>query len=79
MNTINIFKHIVKNDGYKGLFRGNFVNVLKVAPEKSLKFLSYEKTKEFIKHHKKSDELNANEIFIAAAFSSIFAHLLLQP
>lgn len=31
-----VFNNIMENEGWKGLFRGNFVNVLRVAPAKAI-------------------------------------------
>lgn len=35
-STGEVFQNIMKNDGWKGLFRGNFVNVIRVAPSKAI-------------------------------------------
>ncbi len=34
--------HIYKESGFMGFFRGNGINILKVAPESAIKFYSYE-------------------------------------
>lgn len=37
-----IFKHILRNDGPKGLYRGIAPNFLKVAPAVSISYVVYE-------------------------------------
>ncbi|GMQ10754.1 hypothetical protein CsSME_00053638 [Camellia sinensis var. sinensis] len=34
--TTEVFQNIMKIDGWKGLFRGNLVNVIRVAPSKAI-------------------------------------------
>ena len=38
-STTEVFHNIVKTDGWKGLFRGNFVNVIRVAPSKAIEVM----------------------------------------
>ena len=42
------FMAIHKENGFRGFFKGNGTNVLKIIPETSLKFLTYDKIKELI-------------------------------
>lgn len=35
-STTEVFQDIMKNEGWKGLFRGNLVNVIRVAPSKAI-------------------------------------------
>ncbi|MCI23927.1 adenine nucleotide transporter BT1 chloroplastic/mitochondrial-like, partial [Trifolium medium] len=35
-STTEVFQDIMKTDGWKGLFRGNLVNVIRVAPSKAI-------------------------------------------
>lgn len=35
-STTEVFHDIMQNDGWKGLFRGNLVNVIRVAPSKAI-------------------------------------------
>ncbi|KAK7283077.1 hypothetical protein RIF29_12334 [Crotalaria pallida] len=41
-STTEVFKDIIKHDGWKGLFRGNFVNVIRVAPSKAIELFAYD-------------------------------------
>lgn len=38
-STTEVFNNIMKTDGWKGLFRGNFVNVIRVAPSKAIEVM----------------------------------------
>ncbi|KAF9662144.1 hypothetical protein SADUNF_Sadunf18G0022700 [Salix dunnii] len=38
-STTEVFKNIMQTDGWKGLFRGNLVNVIRVAPSKAIEFI----------------------------------------
>lgn len=40
-----VFSDIMKTDGWKGLFRGNFVNVIRVAPSKAIELFAYDTVK----------------------------------
>ncbi|KAE9609709.1 putative mitochondrial carrier protein [Lupinus albus] len=44
-DTIQVFKSIMENEGWKGLFRGNFVNVIRVAPSKAIELFAYDTVK----------------------------------
>ncbi|TKY58154.1 Adenine nucleotide transporter BT1 [Spatholobus suberectus] len=41
-STGEVFGNIMKTDGWKGLFRGNFVNVIRVAPSKAIELFAYD-------------------------------------
>jgi solute carrier family 25 phosphate transporter 23/24/25/41 len=38
-STTEVFKNIMQTDGWKGLFRGNLVNVIRVAPSKAIEVM----------------------------------------
>lgn len=38
-STTEVFQNIMKTDGWKGLFRGNLVNVIRVAPSKAIEVM----------------------------------------
>ncbi|KAF5186806.1 Adenine nucleotide transporter bt1 protein [Thalictrum thalictroides] len=40
-----VFQNIMKTEGWKGLFRGNFVNVIRVAPSKAIELFAYDTVK----------------------------------
>ncbi|KAL0372230.1 UNVERIFIED_CONTAM: Adenine nucleotide transporter BT1, chloroplastic/mitochondrial [Sesamum calycinum] len=41
-STTEVFQDIIKTDGWMGLFRGNFVNVIRVAPSKAIELFVYD-------------------------------------
>ncbi|GLJ31595.1 hypothetical protein SUGI_0634080 [Cryptomeria japonica] len=43
-----VFHHIMQNEGWQGLFRGNGVNVIRVAPSKAIELFAYDTVKKFL-------------------------------
>ncbi|KAJ4951397.1 hypothetical protein NE237_028229 [Protea cynaroides] len=41
-SATEVFQTIMQTDGWKGLFRGNFVNVIRVAPSKAIELFAYD-------------------------------------
>lgn len=41
-STTEVFHDIMKTDGWTGLFRGNLINVIRVAPSKAIELLAYD-------------------------------------
>lgn len=41
-STTEVFHNIMQTDGWKGLFRGNLVNVIRVAPSKAIELFAYD-------------------------------------
>ncbi|KAK6129531.1 hypothetical protein DH2020_036764 [Rehmannia glutinosa] len=41
-STTEVFHDIMKTDGWTGLFRGNFVNVIRIAPSKAIELFVYD-------------------------------------
>lgn len=44
-STSEVFHNIMKADGWTGLFKGNFVNVIRVAPSKAIELFVYDTVK----------------------------------
>ncbi|XP_026656042.1 adenine nucleotide transporter BT1, chloroplastic/mitochondrial-like [Phoenix dactylifera] len=49
-STTEVFHTIIGTEGWKGLFRGNFVNVIRVAPSKAIEI------PETLKAHRDDDD-----------------------
>ncbi|CAI0542985.1 unnamed protein product, partial [Linum tenue] len=41
-SSFEVFDNIMKSEGWTGLFRGNFVNVMRVAPSKAIELFAYD-------------------------------------
>lgn len=44
----DVFHHIMHNEGWQGLFRGNGVNVIRVAPSKAIELFAYDTIKKVL-------------------------------
>lgn len=75
---MDCLKCMLKEGGVKGLWRGNGINVLKIAPETAIKFASYEQVKRFIKGDSK-ENLSIYERFIAGALAGGISQTTIYP
>ncbi|KAK5976038.1 calcium-binding mitochondrial carrier protein SCaMC-3 [Trichostrongylus colubriformis] len=58
--------------GVKSFWRGNGINVIKIAPESAIKFMAYEQCKRLIQKYKKEGELTVMERFFAGSAGKFF-------
>ncbi|CEF69829.1 EF-hand domain and Mitochondrial carrier protein family and EF-hand domain pair and Mitochondrial substrate/solute carrier repeat and Mitochondrial carrier domain-containing protein [Strongyloides ratti] len=65
--------------GFLGLWRGNGINVTKIAPESATKFMVYEQMKKFIQKLKGHDELTIYERLIAGSTAGAVSQTLIYP
>ena len=72
------FRYMLKEGGYKGLWRGNGINVIKIAPESALKFWAYDEMKKVIKGDDQRD-LEIHERLMAGSFAGAFAQTVIYP
>jgi hypothetical protein len=47
-SVVGVFHNVMKTEGLQGLFRGNGVNVLRVAPSKAIELFAYDTVKTFL-------------------------------
>ncbi|XP_053086360.1 calcium-binding mitochondrial carrier protein SCaMC-2-B isoform X2 [Pangasianodon hypophthalmus] len=79
MNTVCIasgFSQMIREGGVRSLWRGNGINVLKIAPESAIKFMAYEQIKRLIGSNQETlgilERLVAGSLAGAIAQSSIY-------
>lgn len=72
------FKQLLKDGGWPSLWRGNGMNVLKIAPETAIKFMAYEHAKRKIRGNS-SLELTIQQRFIAGAFAGVLSQTVIYP
>lgn len=72
------FKQLLKDGGWPSLWRGNGMNVLKIAPETAIKFMAYEHAKRKIRGDSGSD-LSIQQRFLAGAFAGVVSQTVIYP
>ncbi|XP_064458634.1 calcium-binding mitochondrial carrier protein SCaMC-2-like [Ornithodoros turicata] len=73
-----VLRHMLNEGGMTSLWRGNGINVIKIAPESALKFLAYEKAKRLIKGE--SDrEVGIFQRFAAGSLAGSIAQTTIYP
>ncbi|XP_057688948.1 calcium-binding mitochondrial carrier protein SCaMC-2-A [Corythoichthys intestinalis] len=68
---------MIKEGGVRSLWRGNGVNIIKIAPESALKFMAYEQIKRVIGGDKLT--LNISERFVAGSLAGVIAQSAIYP
>ncbi|KAK2838092.1 hypothetical protein Q5P01_015304 [Channa striata] len=68
---------MIKEGGMRSLWRGNGVNVIKIAPESALKFMAYEQIKRLIGTDKET--LSILERFVAGSLAGVIAQSTIYP
>lgn len=60
------------------MWRGNGINVLKIAPESALKFMAYEQAKRLLRGSSSRD-ISIYERFVAGSFAGGFSQTIIYP
>ncbi|KAK3087277.1 hypothetical protein FSP39_003967 [Pinctada imbricata] len=76
--VISAFKHMYQEGGFKSMWRGNGINVLKIAPESAIKFMAYENYKRLIHGDDKSD-LKVWERLVSGSLAGATAQTIIYP
>lgn len=74
-------KNIWKDGRFLGFFRGNGLNVVKVAPESAIRFYTYEMLKEYIMKSKgnNKDDIGASGRLMAGGLAGAIAQTAIYP
>ncbi|KAK9682031.1 hypothetical protein RND81_10G045500 [Saponaria officinalis] len=79
-STSEVFHDILKNDGWNGLFRGNFVNVIRVAPSKAIELFIYDSVnKKLSPKAGEQPKIPVSPSFIAGACAGVSSTVLTYP
>ncbi|XP_047328956.1 adenine nucleotide transporter BT1, chloroplastic/mitochondrial [Impatiens glandulifera] len=79
-SSTEVFHDIMKHDGWKGLFRGNFVNVIRVAPSKAIELFIYDTVnKNLSPKPDQQQKLRIPASFIAGACAGVSSTLITYP
>ncbi|EGC35934.1 hypothetical protein DICPUDRAFT_32594 [Dictyostelium purpureum] len=77
MSFLQTCRTVWSDGGFRGLFRGNLANILKVSPESAVKFATYEYIKRLFAA---SDaDLTSAQRFVSGAVAGIVSHTSLFP
>ncbi|XP_055620951.1 calcium-binding mitochondrial carrier protein SCaMC-2 isoform X2 [Toxorhynchites rutilus septentrionalis] len=71
-------QYMLKEGGVRSLWRGNFINVLKIAPESAIKFAAYEQVKRLIRGNDKR-QMTIYERFLAGACAGGVSQTAIYP
>ncbi|KAL8151914.1 hypothetical protein V2J09_021722 [Rumex salicifolius] len=74
-----LIKTITAREGIKGLWKGNFVNILRTAPFKAINFYAYDTYRSQLLKLSGNEETTNIERFVAGAAAGITATLLCLP
>ncbi|XP_042833881.1 calcium-binding mitochondrial carrier protein SCaMC-3 isoform X2 [Panthera tigris] len=77
LNILGGLKNMIREGGMRSLWRGNGINVLKIAPESAIKFMAYEQIKRAIRGQQES--LHVQERFVAGSLAGATAQTIIYP
>ncbi|XP_056262373.1 mitochondrial adenyl nucleotide antiporter SLC25A23-like isoform X1 [Pseudoliparis swirei] len=79
INLWSGLRGMVQEGGVVSLWRGNGINVLKIAPESAIKFMAYEQIKGLIRGSKEGGCLRVQERFVAGSLAGATAQTIIYP
>ncbi|XP_053138282.1 calcium-binding mitochondrial carrier protein SCaMC-2 isoform X3 [Hemicordylus capensis] len=77
MCIVGGFTQMIREGGTRSLWRGNGINVLKIAPESAIKFMAYEQIKRFIGTDQ--EVLRIHERLVAGSLAGAIAQSSIYP
>ncbi|XP_066470907.1 mitochondrial adenyl nucleotide antiporter SLC25A23-like [Tiliqua scincoides] len=77
MNVLGGLQGMIREGGIRSLWRGNGINVLKIAPESAIKFMAYEQIKRAIRGQQET--LRVQERFVAGSLAGATAQTIIYP
>ncbi|XP_056678541.1 mitochondrial adenyl nucleotide antiporter SLC25A23 isoform X3 [Monodelphis domestica] len=77
LNVLGGLRNMVQEGGIRSLWRGNGINVLKIAPESAIKFMAYEQIKWAIRGQQET--LRVQERFVAGSLAGATAQTIIYP
>ncbi|RZC64527.1 hypothetical protein C5167_008216 [Papaver somniferum] len=78
-NLFELIKTIAANQGLKGFWKGNFVNILRTAPFKAINFYAYDTYRKNLLKMSGNESTTNVERFLAGASAGITATILCLP
>uniref|UniRef100_A0A3B4TAU5 Calcium-binding mitochondrial carrier protein SCaMC-1-like n=1 Tax=Seriola dumerili TaxID=41447 RepID=A0A3B4TAU5_SERDU len=78
-NVLSSFRSMMKEGGLWSLWRGNGINVLKIAPETAIKFTAYEQIKSVMRGSNETRNLRVHERFVAGSLAGGIAQTAIYP
>ncbi|XP_041369153.1 calcium-binding mitochondrial carrier protein SCaMC-2-like isoform X1 [Gigantopelta aegis] len=78
LTIVSGFRNMLREGGVKSLWRGNFINVIKIAPESALKFMAYEQIKGLIRQGE-DREVKVWERLISGSAAGAIAQTTIYP
>ena len=76
---VGTLRRIIRNEGPGGLFRGNTLNVLRIAPTKAVEFFVYDKIKDHIISTGDKTELDGLQRMLGGSIASMCGTALTHP
>eukprot|EP00112_Aurelia_sp_Birch-Aquarium-sp1_P016038 Seg36.2 transcript_id=Seg36.2/GoldUCD/mRNA.D3Y31 product="Calcium-binding mitochondrial carrier protein SCaMC-2" protein_id=Seg36.2/GoldUCD/D3Y31 len=77
LGLVSGFQQMLKEGGIKSLWRGNGVNVLKIAPESAIKFMAYERIKKLF--NTDGHQLNVGERLLSGSMAGVVSQTSIYP
>ncbi|XP_037313903.2 mitochondrial adenyl nucleotide antiporter SLC25A24-like [Pungitius pungitius] len=77
ISLVGGFRRMIKEGGLSSLWRGNGINVLKIAPETAIKFMAYEQFKKLLSSEGK--KIETHKRFMAGSMAGATAQTAIYP